>query len=123
MKVTRLTNTYRFAAAVLLTLSGVLTVCASDYQSTVLSFNPVGYYRLSESVSPPAGDIVANAGSLGAAGTGFVIHDTDSAPLVKGGAGVVGSSIAFTNPGASFGYNDASMIDVPYNPALNPNGP
>src|SRR5437870_6549816 len=92
----------------------------ADYSSTVLSFNPVGYWRLSETVSPPPPNIVANSGSLGATADGYLNPGTD---LVKGVPGVVGSSIAFTNPSASFNYDSWSIIDVPWNAAFNPRGP
>ncbi len=51
-----------------------LTACAvaSDYPTTILSQNPIGYYRLNELTQPPAnvGLYATNKGSLGAAADG-----------------------------------------------------
>src|ERR1041385_7268793 len=59
-----------FAGASLLALSGALPARA-DYQSTVLSQNPVAYWRLNETTPPPVPPILAaNAGSVGAGGNG-----------------------------------------------------
>ena len=58
-------------SAMLLALSAVMTVGA-DYQSTVLSQDPVGYYRLNETVQPvsSAGAYATNLGSLGVSADG-----------------------------------------------------
>src|SRR5438552_2777317 len=106
------------AAVTLLALSPRQTI-AADYQNTVLSKSPLGYWRLGETTAVPGTpDIIANSGSLGAAGNGYPGPD-----VIKAQAGVVGTSCSFTNPGASVSYDPFSIIDVPYNPALNPNGP
>src|SRR5438477_8632034 len=94
MKVKSLTSTCRFAATVLLTLSGVISVRASDYPTTVQSFNPVGYYRLSESVSPPLPNIITNYGSLGAAENAFAYSGSDLLQAQPGFPGL-GNSVQF----------------------------
>ncbi|MCI0624958.1 MAG: hypothetical protein L0387_25510, partial [Acidobacteria bacterium] len=50
----------------------MLAFCAglavrADYPDTVLSQGPVGYWRLNETVQPPAPRPAANTGSLGTA--------------------------------------------------------
>lgn len=42
----------------------------ADFPSTVVSQSPVGYWRLNETVQPPANTGAANAGSLGSAAVG-----------------------------------------------------
>jgi hypothetical protein len=101
-------------------LWSVLQLSAANYPTTVQSFNPLGYWRLSESVSPPAANLVVNSGTLGAAANGYPYPGTD---LVNGQPGVIGTSISFTNPSASFNYDTASLVDVPWNAVMNPNGP
>lgn len=58
----------------LLGLSAMMTVGA-DYQSTVLSQGPVGYYRLNETVQPVSseGAYATNSGSLGASADGTYV--------------------------------------------------
>ena len=57
----------RMAGTALLAAAAVLPVRA-DYQSTVLSQGPVGYWRLNESTQPPPPITTAvNTGSLGGA--------------------------------------------------------
>src|ERR1043165_3432090 len=107
------------AAAALMLASAILQ--GADYPTTVLSLNPVGYWRLSESVSPPPANIVANVGSLGAAADGYAYPGTT---LAQGVPGVVGNSITFSNnTGGGNAYDAGSLVNVPYNAALNPNGP
>ena len=65
MKAKSPTSICRLAGAVLLALSGATSVRAADYPTTVLNNSPLGYYRLSESVSPPAPNLVINSGSSG----------------------------------------------------------
>src|SRR5437667_1195639 len=88
---TRIPTRILLAAALMLASA---IVQGADYPTTVLSLNPVGYWRLSESVSPPPANIVANAGSLGAAANGYAYPGT---ALAQGVPGVVGNSITFSN--------------------------
>lgn len=64
----------RLGSVTLLGLSTMLTVGA-DYQSTVLSQSPVGYYRLNETVQPvsSAGAYATNLGSLGVTANGTYV--------------------------------------------------
>ncbi len=94
----------------------------ADYQSTVLSQNPVGYWRLNETSPPPPQPILAtNVGSLGA---------SLNAPLLNGvvrgqpGAltGTADTSERFSNPNWDI-TTVGPYANVHYTPELNPNGP
>src|SRR6516225_7095455 len=90
----------QFLSLVLVLLSVALAK-ASDYPTTVLSFNPVGYWRLSESVSPPAANIIINYGTFGAAGNAYPqpYGNVDPAnSMIMGAPGLISTSIIFTNP-------------------------
>lgn len=95
---------------------------SADYQSTVLSQAPVGFWHLDESTQPQAPITIAkNLGSLGTAGDGTYFDDItrgEAGALAGGGA----TSTGFHNDGFQVGYL-AGSVDVPNNPALNPNGP
>jgi hypothetical protein len=54
-------------------LSGAASDLRADYPSTVLSLNPVAYYRLNETNLPPAADLGTNLGTAGAVGTLYYI--------------------------------------------------
>src|SRR5260221_10635332 len=104
---------YLVAATLIFALAAVQ---GADYPTTVQSFNPVGYWRLSESVSPPPANIIANAGSLGAAANGYAYPGY---ALAQGLPGVVGNSITFSNStGGGNAFDPGSLINVPYNAAL-----
>src|ERR1051326_9268669 len=82
--------------------TALLALCAgwparADYSNTVMSFNPVAYWRLSETAPVPGANSAKNFGSLGDVANGYVVLDvTNAAP------GLVGTSFRFTNP---FGYD------------------
>src|SRR5437762_5970290 len=46
------------------------TAARADYQSTLVSQNPVGYWRLNETISPSQNAGAANLGSLGVSANG-----------------------------------------------------
>src|SRR6185369_17179924 len=108
--------------AMILTVAGGALSARADYQSTVLSFNPVGYWRLSESAPAPPANVATNAGSLGIIGTGYVTAD-----LTNGEPGIVGNSVRIWNGTVDSGGADAghfgSRMAIPNRPELNPNGP
>jgi len=89
---------------------------AADYASTVQSFNPIAYWRFSETATVPPAMKAANAGSLGEAGSGYGVLD-----VTTGEPGMVGNAARFVNTGWTVGYC-GSKIDVSHNPALNPDG-
>ncbi len=105
---------------VLLAFNAGLAVRA-DYPTTVLSQGPLGYWRLSETTRPSAPQPAVNIGNLGTAGNGQYLYDA-----TRGEPGaIVGSSdpsVRFFNPNLDVAYA-GSKVEVPYNAALNPNGP
>lgn len=99
-----------------LSLVASLPLNAADYPTTVLSYNPLAYYRLSETAAAPAANTTANSGSMSSIlGLGFPGSDLTNRP-----AGIVGNCYKFINPGAGFGYDGNSLLDVGWQPALNP---
>jgi hypothetical protein len=104
------------AASALATLT-CMSALASDYPTTVLSHNPLAYWRFDETAAAPPLNIISNYGSLGRVGDGRVILDVG-----KGEAGVVGSSIRLNNPGVTIGHC-GSKVDVPFNSAISRNAP
>ena len=53
------------AGAAILALTAMVPARAADYQSTVLSQGPIGYWRLNETVQPVPSAGAANLGTLG----------------------------------------------------------
>lgn len=104
-------------------LGTLLAVSANaDYATSLQAQKPVGYWPLNETLQSPALNTVANAGSLGASGTGHFIRSLDGIDAKKGEPGIVGQSVRFYNNGNTVGYS-GSKIDVPFTPGLNPNPP
>src|SRR5437899_3028825 len=102
------------AAALLLACTSLL---GSDYPTTVQSFSPLGYWRLNETGPSPALHSVANSGTLGAAGNGYIVLDVGMGE--SGANSIVGTAARLNNGGVAIG-NCGSKIDVPWNSALNP---
>lgn len=104
------------------TLFGLVSsdLTARDYPSTILSQQPVGYWRLEESIQPTPNSFTAvNLGSLGSAANG-----TYSESVVRGQAGAFpagGTSAYFSNPPLSTAYQ-GQIVDIPNSSDLNPNG-
>lgn len=93
-----------------LVLSGVRTVNAADYPSTILADNPIAYYRLEETSGSTAVDSSASGAYSG------VYNFVGSYPL-QGQPGIdtnaIGLSVA--NPGAvTIGYYDALNQQAPF---------
>ena len=103
------------AAVLLLGLGAGLALQAADYSSTVLSYGPVGYWRLNETATVPAAPIAASLGSVPNS-TGFGVLDVG-----LGEPGLVGGAFRFRNVGPVVGYC-GSRVDVPFNAAMNPEG-
>jgi hypothetical protein len=102
------------AAVGLLALAAVLPARA-DYSGTLMSLNPVGYWRLNEPVVPApnyALGTATNYGSLGAVANGTYYH---SSTLQE--PGVIAGDPCVKLDGQS------QYIEVPYSPELNTNGP
>ncbi len=104
-------NLVRIGGTLLLAVSAALTAKA-DYQSTVLSQNPSGYYRLNETVPPQPNGGATNSGSLGASANGtFVSLPTLNAPGPFSGSvsvGLDGTSQYINTPWVA-GLNTASF--------------
>src|SRR5262245_34210536 len=91
-------------------LAGIASYSArADYQSTVLSQNPVAYWRLNETTPPPPPGPAVNSGTLGAVDNGVF---TGSPP--KGLTGALGGS------DRAVGFNGSSQwILAPYDANIN----
>lgn len=96
-------------------LVGVATTALGDFPATVNSFNPVAYWRLNETVQPPAGDAAFNLGTLGAAANGFYL----GAALHPSSGALAGS----TDTGAYYDKTAGTYTFVPYLPAMHPAAP
>ncbi len=92
---------------------------AQTYQSIIEGDSPLDFWRFTETVASPLPNTVTNLGSVGAAGTGYVVGPGYS---VTGTNGIVGNGIFLSNPGQGSGTVD-TKIDIPNIPALNPNPP
>ena len=86
MKLKHLIHRSPLAATLLLAFSGPLTV-RGDYASTVLSFNPLAYWRFNETATSPALNKTTNSSSMGSILDGYVVADAK-----LGEPGIVGQS-------------------------------
>ena len=122
MKVRLLKSLFVSSGTILLALTAVLPARA-DYSNTVMSFNPVMYYRLNETAPVPIADEAVNSGSAGAVVNGWYTGTAGvnvSHPTTPGAmAGSTDGAVTFSGnpPGgvAALGY-----LLVPYSPILNP---
>jgi hypothetical protein len=110
------------AFALLLALTHLAPIARGDYQATVLSQGPVGYWRFEETNLPPPQPILAtNLGSLAESLNGDLLNG-----VIRGGPGVLdGTGVTadrFTNS-AWLVKTVGSYVNVPYTNALNPTGP
>jgi autotransporter-associated beta strand protein len=93
----------------------LFSAARADYQSEILSENPLAYYRFSDGV--PAITPAINAGSLGAAGNGtYQLLNT------RGVAGAVAgnTAVAFVDNASPTAIDHTGSITIPNNAALNP---
>jgi len=98
----------RIAGVVLLAAAAAMPAYA-DYQSTVLSQGPFGYWRLNETLAPPQAVAVTNSGSLGTSANGIYSNSP-----TRGVAGPITGGVAVSLDGVS-----QSLI-TPYQAGLNP---
>jgi hypothetical protein len=125
MKPKNLHTCSSLAGAALLALAATLPASADNYQTAVLAQNPVGYWRLDETVAPPVALTLyaTNLGKLGATGEGtYVLDVIRGQPGALFGTSATATSCRFNNPGWDVAYL-GSHVDVTNNAALNPNGP
>ncbi len=109
-----------FLAATLLVGSPAL-ILAQDYPTTILSQQPVGYWRLEETTQPiPDNFTAANLGSLGSGESGTYTSDVVRGLPSAFPGGVTSSG--FSNPGLSVTYL-GPVVDIPSSADLNPSGP
>lgn len=96
-------------------LLATLTSALADYQSTIQSQSPVGYWRLNDSVSAPAPILATNLGSLGALGNAEYRND-----ITLGASGALPSQ---PGDGAVSCYEsvDRARVRVPFNTTWNTN--
>jgi hypothetical protein len=102
------TKSSLLAATVLLGLSAALPALA-DYPSTVLSQGPAGYWRLNETVAPPANVVAINQGSLSGANGTYQNFPT------RGLTGPFAGSAGLGLDGVS------QFVNIPWQAAINPN--
>jgi hypothetical protein len=117
------TTIARLICAGVVTLSVTLGARA-DYQSTVLSQGPVGYWRLNETTQPPVNSTTANLGSLGASVNG-VYNNSPSyqqpGPFAGSYAvGLDGVSQSVTNPWVAGLNTTPFSAELWVNPAQSP---
>lgn len=95
--------------------AALLALCAAfpalaDYQSTIASQTPVGYWRLGETTAPQPPALATNLGTLGAPGNGsYTAYPTKGVPGALGG---VDKGVAFNGL--------SQWAQTPFNASLNP---
>src|SRR5437588_12589303 len=112
MKLLRYPFNSQFAGAALLALCAVLPARA-DYQSTVLSQGPVGYWRLGETVVPSP--LVTNAVNLGTLGAPDNAIYSGNQGFFRGYPGALASS----DTAALFNGSN-QKVQTAYDAAVNP---
>src|ERR1051325_11299900 len=111
------TSVVRYVLAAGTSAAWCIAAQAADYPTTVLSHNPLGYWRFDETATSPALNKLANSGSLGSIVDGIAVADVG-----KGQPGIVGNCIRLNNPGNVVGYC-GSKVDITYNATINPAPP
>jgi hypothetical protein len=89
-------------------------IAHADYSNTVMSFNPLGYWRLSQTTQPPIADVATNLGTLGTTGFGYYVGNFTRP--------VTGALVGSPDTAASFD-GSSGHVGVPYSPALGINAP
>jgi len=115
--------------AVASALSWGALIARADYPTTVLGLSPIVYYRLNETVQPPAADIAANSGTAGARGNAYyynigtnfgAIDPTHNPTHAQPGALAGSTDTAVTFDGSA---NYIMMALPDETNSLNPQGP
>ena len=113
---------FRLGGALMVALSSIITARA-DYQSTVISQNPAGYYRLNETIQPQV-VLATNSGSLGSAANGTYENlPTLNSPGPFAGSVSVGldGTAQYVNTPWISGLNTSSFsFETWANPAVSP---
>lgn len=102
---------------VLCSLAAVLLISHSraDFQSTVLSQSPVGYWPLNEVAVVPE-VFATNTGTLGAVGNGTFEND-----ILAGLPGALPAQVSSNLAIRGEGYLNGNRVRVPYHPVFNTN--
>lgn len=95
-----------------LLLAGVIVPARADYASTVLDKDPVVYWRLGETATPPAADVAKNLGSVGTAGDGFYLGNVYRP--------IFGALVGSTDGASDFDGQSGTFVNIPPVPELNP---
>src|SRR6187455_55838 len=109
MKFTARTFGFQVLGTVFLAIGTTMSAWA-DYESTLLSQGPLGYWRLNETTQPLPTAPAANTGSLGSSANG-----TYNNYPVRGVAGPFAGSQAVRLDGS------ATSVTTPWQSGLNPN--
>ena len=106
-------------------LSAGLATVRADYTNTVLGLNPIVYYRLNETVQPPAADIASNSGTAGARGNAYYYNIQAVDPTFNAQHGVAGALPGSADKAVTFdGAANYIMMALPDEAnSLNPQGP
>ena len=96
----------------------------ADYQSTVLSQGPVGYWRLNETLQPQPGIVANNSGSLGSSGNGaYIAFPTRGLPGPFAGSvglGLDGAASYVSNAWSAAINTSTFSVEIWANPAQVP---
>jgi hypothetical protein len=113
-----------FCALVAALVSGAVSTVRADYAGTVLSLNPIVYYRLNETAAPPAPDIASNSGTAGARGNAFYYNVNALDPTLNAQHAVPGALAGSSDTAALFDGNaNYVMLALPDETnSLNPQG-
>jgi hypothetical protein len=114
-----------FCAAAGALLWGAASSARADYPTTVLSLNPLVYYRFNETVQPPPADTATNSGTAGARGNAYYYNDQAIDPTLNATHGQPGALAGSTDTAVTFnGTANYIMMALPDDTnSLNPQGP
>ena len=90
---------------------------AADYQTTILGYNPLAYWRFNETTPSPAPNAVTNHGTAGPGIVGYALGGA-----LTGQPGIVGNSVRIINSTDAVG-DAPTRVDVPFDPSFNPEPP
>jgi Concanavalin A-like lectin/glucanases superfamily len=112
------------AGAILFGALGALPVLG-QFDTIISGQSPLDWWKFDETQASPPINMVSNLGSLGAAGTGYLVGTVGlGAPGIgiQASHTLVGTAAIFTNSGQNVG-NCTARIDIPNRPELNPEPP
>jgi hypothetical protein len=118
--VAKLALSFGFAAL----LWGGVSSARADYSNTVISLGPLVYYRLNQTIQPPAADIATNSGTAGARGNAYYYNAAAINSTQNPQHGVKGALAGSSDTAALFdGMANYVMLALPDETnSLNPQG-